>query len=141
MAQSRYRLLLAAPLAGAILAVGIGACSSSAASPAASAATAAPVLTGAAAGQVMYQQSCGSCHGDGGVGNKFTLDNQTIEVPAITFADLDALYHDKFDTMAVARITTGVDEEGQPLNRMMPRWTIFSDQQLADLVTYLKSLK
>jgi len=142
VARSRYRLLLAAPLAGAILAVGISACSSSsAASPAASAASAAPVLTGAANGQVIYEQSCASCHGTAGVGTKFTLDNQTIEVPAITFADLDALYHDKFDTMAVATITTGVDEEGQPLNRMMPRWTIFSDQQLADMVAHLKTLK
>jgi mono/diheme cytochrome c family protein len=141
MSRSRYRLLLAAPLAGAILAVGLGACSSGAASPAAPAATAAPVLTGAAAGQVMYEQSCASCHGAGGVGNKFTLDNQTIEVPAITFAELDALYHEKFDTMAVDTIVKGVDEAGEPLNRMMPRWTIFSDQQLADIVTYLKTLK
>ena len=142
MARSRNRLLLAAPLAAAVLAIGIGACSSSsAASPAASVASAAPVLTGAAAGQVMFEQSCSSCHGVGGVGSKFTVDNQTIEVPAITFADLDALYHDKFDTMAIDTITKGVDEEGQPLNRMMPRWTIFSDQQLADIVTYLKSLK
>ena len=142
MAQSRYRLLLAAPLAGAILAVGLGACASTGATASvAPVASAAPVLTGAAAGQVMYQQSCASCHGEGGVGSKFTLDSQTIEVPAITFADLDALYHDKFDTMAVATITQGVDEAGQPLNRMMPRWTIFSDQQLADMVAYLKTLK
>jgi len=145
MSRTRHRWLLTAPLAGAILALALGACSSStAASPAASAASAAsagPVLTGAAAGQVMFEQSCASCHGTGGVGQKFTLDNQTIEVPAVTFADLDALYHDKFDTMAIDTITKGVDEEGQPLNRMMPRWTIFSDQQLADIVTYLKSLK
>ena len=134
MARSRYRLLLAAPLAGALFAAALGACSSSsAAAPAASTATAAPVLTGVAAGQVTYEQSCASCHGVAGVGSKFTLDNQTIEVPAITFADLDALYHDKFDTMAVDTITKGVDEAGQPLNRMMPRWTIFSDQQLAVL--------
>ncbi len=142
MGHARNRLLLAAPLAGALLAVGLSACSSSsAAAPAASAGSAAPVLAGAAAGQVMYQQSCASCHGDGGVGTKFTLDNQTIEVPSITFADLDALYHDKFDTMAVDTITNGVDEAGQPLNRMMPRWKIFSDQQLADIVAYLKTLK
>ena len=142
MGRSRYRWLLAAPLVGAILAVALGACSSSsAASPAAAVASAGPVLTGAAAGQVMFDQSCASCHGAGGVGTKFTVDNQTIEVPAVTFADLDALYHDKFDTMAIDTITKGLDEEGQPLNRMMPRWTIFSDQQLADLVTYLKSLK
>jgi len=139
MSRSRYRLLLAAPLAAALLAVGLGACSSApAATPAP---TAAPVLTGAAAGQVMYEQSCASCHGEAGVGTKFTLDNQTIEVPAITFAELDALYHEKFDTMAVDTITKGVDEAGEPLNRMMPRWTIFSDQQLADIVTYLKTLK
>lgn len=143
MSRSRYRLLLAAPLIGALLAAGLGACSSAPAAtpPATPAVTAAPVLTGAAAGQVMYEQSCASCHGAGGVGIKFTLDNQTIEVPAITFAELDALYHDKFDTMAVDTITKGVDEAGQPLNRMMPRWTIFSDQQLADIVTYLKTLK
>jgi len=142
MGKTRHRWLLAAPLAGAALAVALGACGSSGtAATAAPAASSAPVLTGAAAGQVIYDQSCASCHGAAGVGSKFTMDEQTIEVPAITFPELDALYHDKFDTMAIETITKGTDEEGQPLNRMMPRWTIFSDQQLADIVTYLKTLK
>lgn len=134
--------LVRAPLAGAALALAFAACGSSGgAATTAPAASTAPVLTGAAAGQVIFDQSCASCHGAGGVGQKFTMDGQTIEVPAIAFADLDALYHDKFDTMAIETITKGTDEEGQPLNRMMPRWTIFSDQQLADIVEYLKSLK
>lgn len=140
MARSRIRWMITAPFAAVALAVALGACGSSA--PAATnAPTAAPQLTGAAAGQVIFEQSCASCHGVGGVGQKFTMDNNTIEVPAITFGELDALYHDKYDTMVVDTIKTGVDEEGQALNRMMPRWTIFSDQQMQDLVAYLKTLK
>lgn len=142
MTRTRMRRLAIAPLAAGIVAVAVGACGSSGgAADTASTAAPAPTLTGAAAGQVIFEQSCAACHGAGGVGQKFTMDNNTIEVPAITFADLDALYHDKYDTMVVDTITKGVDEEGQPLNRMMPRWTIFSDQQMADLVAYLKSLK
>jgi mono/diheme cytochrome c family protein len=141
MSGRRNRWLLGAPLAGAVLALALGACGSSSAATAAPAASTGAVLTGAAAGQVIFEQSCASCHGAGGVGQKFTMDNQSIEVPAITFAEMDALYHDKYDTMIVETIKNGTDEEGQALNRMMPRWTIFSDAQMADLVEYLKSLK
>jgi len=130
---------LAASAAVAIVAVALAACSGASATSATP--SAAPALTGAAAGQVMFQQSCESCHGVGGVGSKFTKDNNTIEVPSIVFKDLSDTYGDKYDTLVLDGIVKGLDETGQPLNRMMPRWTIFSDQQLADLVTYLKSLK
>jgi mono/diheme cytochrome c family protein len=129
---------LAVPLAAALLAAIVGACSSP--GSAAPAASSAPVLTGAAAGQVMFEQSCVSCHGVGGVGSKFTKDNNTIEVPSITFKDLSDTYKDKYDTLVLDGIVKGLDETGAPINRMMPRWTIFSDTQLGQIVAYLKSL-
>lgn len=137
---ARRFVIAIAPLG---LALALGACSSANAVPPASDAGAAatPTLTGAAAGQVIFEQSCASCHGVGGVGQTFTLDDQSIEVPAITYPELEALYHDKYDSMVVDTITTGVDEEGEPLNRMMPRWTIFSSQQMDALVSYLKTLQ
>lgn len=140
MARSRSLRLVQASAVALTLAGAVAACGSAAA-PSSAPSSAAPVLTGAAAGQVIFEQSCASCHGTGGVGQKFTMDNNTIEVPAITYPELEALYHDKYDTMVVDTIVKGVDEEGQALNRMMPRWTIFSDQQMADLVAYLKSLQ
>ena len=142
MERSLSRKKVASSLAAGILVAIVSACSSVSGAPAATtAASEGAALTGAAAGQVLYEQSCASCHGVGGVGSKFTKDNNTIEVHAITLADLTTTYADKLDTLVPDSITKGLDETGQPLNRMMPRWTIFSDQQVADLVTYLKSLK
>ena len=131
----RQRLPLLLILGVALLA---GACSASG-SPAGGSTPA--TLTGAAAGQVIYERSCSSCHGVDGVGSKFTKDDATIEVPALTFADLSGMYGDKFDSLAKQAIVDGLDEEGKALNRMMPRWTIFSDQELKDMIAYLKTLK
>jgi mono/diheme cytochrome c family protein len=136
MAHTPSRATVAA--LSVVLAALVTACSSPA-SP--TGASSEPTLTGAAAGQVIYERSCSSCHGVGGVGSKFSMDNNTIEVPAITFADLSDMYGDQFDSMAKTAITEGLDEEGQPLNKMMPRWTIFSDQELTDLTAYLKTLQ
>ncbi len=142
MGRFLSRKNLAALVLTGSVAAALGACSSTSAAPGSpAAASVAPVLTGAADGQVLFEQSCASCHGVGGVGSKFTKDNNTIEVPAITFTDLTPVYGDKFDTLAADAIVKGLDETGQPLNRMMPRWTIFSDQQVGDIVAYLKSLK
>ncbi|MHB8960472.1 MAG: c-type cytochrome [Candidatus Limnocylindrales bacterium] len=142
MGRFLSRKNLAALVLTGSVAAALGACSSASAAPGSpAAASVAPVLTGAADGQVLFEQSCASCHGVAGVGSKFTMDNNTIEVPAITFADLSGTYGDKLDTLVPDSITKGLDETGQPLNRMMPRWTIFSDQQVTDIVAYLKGLK
>ena len=146
MARARMARRVALPIAALGLALALGACGAASGATTASSGTgaapaSAPTLTGAAAGQVIFEQSCASCHGVGGVGQTFTMDDQSIAVPAITYSELEALYHDKYDSMVVATITTGVDEEGQPLNRMMPRWTIFSSDQMDALVVYLKSLQ
>ncbi len=139
MARFRYRSL-AALLTGGLV-VALAACSGSSAAVEGTAAPTATVLTGAAAGQVLFERSCASCHGVGGVGSKFTMDSNTIEVPALTYTALSPKYGNQYDTITPRAITQGLDEQGQPLNRMMPRWTIFSDQDLSNLVAYLKTLQ
>jgi mono/diheme cytochrome c family protein len=113
-------------------------------------ATSAPVspTTNAAGGEVtgasLYQLSCAACHGADLKGSKFTLDSQTISVPALAWGDLNTTYQTEPSRGTVAQqialsITKGQDEKGGDLNAMMPRWSALSQAQVDSLVQYLQA--
>jgi len=76
----------------------------------------------AAAGRKLYQQHCAECHGSDGHGLDYAAD---LHSPAIQDAPPGAL----FWALRNGRIRKG-----------MPSWSRLPDQQLWQLVTYLKTL-
>lgn len=121
-----------------------------AAPTAASSATSAPAAptTNAAgaevAGASLYQLSCAACHGADTKGSEFTLDGQTISVPALAWADLNSMYQAKPERGTVAdqvalAITKGQDENGDEMSTVMPRWSTLSQSQVDSLVQYLQT--
>jgi mono/diheme cytochrome c family protein len=64
-------------------------------------------------------------------------DVANITWPALTGPDYVPPYN--VDTVKQA-ITNGKDQQNKSLDPFMPRWTM-SDQDLTDLVSYLKTLK
>ncbi len=76
----------------------------------------------AAAGRKIYQQHCAECHGSDGRGLDYAAD---LHSPAIQDAPPGAL----FWALRNGRIRKG-----------MPSWSRLPDQQLWQLVTYLKTL-
>ena len=96
-----------------------------------------PLVADAAAGQALYQQNCQACHGPDAKGG--------IKLGDATAADLrwDQLgptYHN--DPTLVARaISQGLDQDGQALDDVMPRWQgKLTAGQVQDLVSYLQTL-
>ncbi len=76
---------------------------------------------------------CAMCHGADGQGGQ--MMGRTI--PCNTFKCLSA---DGYNEDLIKRaITQGIDQDGHPLDLMMPRWQM-SDSDLNDLISYLKTL-
>ena len=76
---------------------------------------------------------CATCHGANGQGGQM----MGLTVPCNTFKCLSA---DGYNEDLIKRaITQGVDQNGHPLDLMMPRWQM-SESDLSDLISYLKSL-
>ncbi len=100
-----------------------------------------PMMTTNLSGQQLFTLACASCHGPAGVGRVFRKDGQTIKVPAVTYAELSGMYTKNFDEQLRTALVKGLDEEGKPLNPMMPRWTMFSTADVDKLIAYMKTLK
>jgi mono/diheme cytochrome c family protein len=82
---------------------------------------------------------CANCHGEDGMGKKLPK----FDIPPIRYSVLfepqdgkPAKYTAKTIRKAVV---TGVDEEGKPLDPIMPRWKM-TDDELTALAAYLKVL-
>ncbi len=95
-------------------------------------------------GASLYQLSCEACHGADLKGNSFTLDDQTISVPALTWSDLTTTYQTDpgrgtVDQQVAISITQGLDETGGDLNTMMPRWSSLTQAQVDSLTQFLQS--
>lgn len=81
--------------------------------------------------------ACASCHGAGGKGGKHDM-GMGLEMDAkdIRWSALK----DEFDAGKFAlAVRNGKDPDGTLLKTDMPRWNI-GDEDLADLITYLKTL-
>jgi cytochrome c oxidase subunit 2 len=81
---------------------------------------------------------CASCHASDGHGGTVSMMMGYITTPDITY---DALKSEDYDSdSSIARaIVDGLDEDGHPLERTMPRWKM-TDAEVTDVISYLKEL-
>lgn len=97
-------------------------------------------LTGAS----LYQLSCSACHGEDRAGKTFEVDGQTIEVPELTWDDLNQMYSENpsrgsvHDQLLLA-VTKGQDESGEEMGAMMPRWASLSPGQVDSLIEFIQT--
>jgi hypothetical protein len=81
--------------------------------------------------------ACDSCHGPGGQGGTHNMGMmQTMTAKDIRWSVLQPEFDAEKFRLAV---TKGQDPDGTQLSADMPRWNI-SDDDLADLIAYLKTL-
>lgn len=93
--------------------------------------------------------TCASCHGNNGQGGAHYMRMQVMDAPAINYDGLVQMKQkDSGGTpqpggysLADFRgaVTQGRDTSGKQLDQNMPRWQM-SDQDLADLLAFLKTL-
>lgn len=92
--------------------------------------------------------ACASCHGAEGRGGTVQLMMSSLETPDIRYHSLigeahadDEAEHLPFTDEDIKQaITEGIDPAGNVLDWQMPRWQM-SDEQLNDLIEYLKILR
>jgi len=98
--------------------------------------------------------ACVNCHGQEGRGGRVTMMMWSFKAPDITWANLteekgheeqaseeEHEEHPPYTEETLKRaITRGINPGGEPLDELMPRWRM-SQQDLADLVAFIKTLK
>jgi cytochrome c oxidase subunit 2 len=91
--------------------------------------------------------SCASCHGEDGHGGTHYMHMTVMDAPDITYPGLIQMKQEDSGgnpseySLADLRgaVVEGHDTAGQTLDQDMPRWQM-SDQNLADLLAFLKTL-
>jgi mono/diheme cytochrome c family protein len=97
-------------------------------------------LTGAA----LFQMSCSPCHGLDAAGKTFEDDGNKISPPSLAWSDLSRMYstdpsRGNVEQQFATAVTKGLDETGDALNPMMPRWSSLSQAQVDSLAQYLQT--
>ncbi len=91
--------------------------------------------------------TCAACHANDGHGGTHYMHMQVMDAPAINYGGLVEIKKKDSGTAPNgytpndfrAAVVEGRDTAGEPLNQDMPRWQM-SDQDLADLLAFLKTL-
>jgi cytochrome c oxidase subunit 2 len=95
---------------------------------------------------------CADCHGKDGRGGEVRMMMHSFTAPDVRYKSLTSIHHHEeeaehedehqpyTDETIKQAITSGVDPAGKPLDPFMPRWSM-SDEDLEDLLDYLKNLK
>jgi cytochrome c oxidase subunit II len=108
-------------------------------------------LSGPTIGMMMGATTCSSCHGDDGRGGNHFMHMELMDAPDIRWETLSGEEHGEHgeeteeaqpytaDAFKLA-VREGMAPGDQRLSRDMPRWDI-SDEDLADLMEYLETLK
>jgi mono/diheme cytochrome c family protein len=120
----------------------VAGCSSTSANNGTSSDAAAPVdASPVVVGQgLVVQNGCTTCHGDNmGGGANGMKDVPHVYPPNVT-TDSKTGIGDWTDAQIKAAIKSGLDDKGQSLCWVMPRFSTLTDAQLDDIVVYLKSL-
>jgi len=84
----------------------------------------------------MHGGGCATCHGADGRGGRPMMLN--VLAPDIRYSALTEMGMD--DGLIARAITSGLDEQGKPLDTAMPRWHMSADD-LAEVIAYLKTLR
>jgi mono/diheme cytochrome c family protein len=95
-------------------------------------------------GEQLYLTACAACHGVDGAGKTFEKEGNTISTPSLHWSELSDMYAKNpgrggVEDQLTLAITKGLDESGDEMNLMMPRWSFLSKAQVESLIQYLQT--